>query len=80
MTQILRGDAYDASIDVYSYGITMWELFNFEKPFKDIESISLPFLVTGVHCCVPVCLLVSTTVVYCAIFRVDSNPTTSSCL
>ena len=37
---------YDSAIDVYSYGITIWELFNFEKPFKQHDPINLPYLVT----------------------------------
>ena len=44
--EVIRGDRYDSSIDVYSYGITIWELFNFEKPFKNHDPINLPYLVT----------------------------------
>lgn len=31
--EIMRGESYDESSDVYSYGIILWELFNREIPW-----------------------------------------------
>jgi serine/threonine protein kinase len=31
--EIMRGENYDESSDVYSYGIILWELFNREIPW-----------------------------------------------
>ena len=46
MPQIMHGEAYNSAVDVYSYGITMWELFNFERPFKEYPAQDIPFLVS----------------------------------
>lgn len=43
--EVMRGEPYDAAVDAYSYGVTMWELFNFELPFQGISASDIPFLV-----------------------------------
>lgn len=37
--------AYNQKIDVYSYGIVLWELFCFRKPYKDEDPVKLPYKV-----------------------------------
>lgn len=43
--EIIRGDAYDSAVDVYSFGISMWGIFNFKKPFEGEDPEQLPYLV-----------------------------------
>lgn len=43
--EIFRGDKYTEKVDVYSYGIVLWELFNFEKPYRNVSPMELPYLV-----------------------------------
>jgi serine/threonine protein kinase len=44
--EIIRGDKYDNKVDVYSFGICLWEIFNFSKPFADHDPANVPYLVT----------------------------------
>lgn len=44
--EIIRGDMYDNKVDVYSYGICLWEIFNFSKPFAEHDPSNVPYLVT----------------------------------
>lgn len=39
--EIMRGEDYDESSDVYSYGIILWELFNREIPFNQCSMLEL---------------------------------------
>lgn len=43
--EIFRGEPYTETVDVYSYGIVLWELFCFEKPYQDQDCVELPYLV-----------------------------------
>lgn len=43
--EIFRGDPYTERVDVYSFGIVLWELFSFTKPYKDQDAMELPFQV-----------------------------------
>jgi serine/threonine protein kinase len=47
--EIFRGEAYTEAVDVYSYGVVLWELFCFEKPYKDQDCVELPYLVAKKH-------------------------------
>mmetsp|Transcript_2060 Transcript_2060/g.3383 ORF Transcript_2060/g.3383 Transcript_2060/m.3383 type:complete len:342 (+) Transcript_2060:152-1177(+) len=44
--EVLRGENYDESIDVYAYGIVLWELFSAEKPYEDIDTSLIPHQVS----------------------------------
>lgn len=44
--QILRGEAYDSAVDVYSFGLTVWEVFNFQKPWPGKDPKDIPYMVT----------------------------------
>jgi serine/threonine protein kinase len=37
--EILRQETYDKSVDVYSFGIVMWECWTRDQPFKDIVKL-----------------------------------------
>lgn len=41
--EMLRGEPYDASIDVYSFGIVMWELLTLRHPFAEIPERNLVY-------------------------------------
>ncbi|RLN74492.1 hypothetical protein BBJ28_00009536 [Nothophytophthora sp. Chile5] len=43
--EVFRGEDYSEKIDVYSYGIVLWELFCFKKPYLDKDAINLAYLV-----------------------------------
>mmetsp|Transcript_495 Transcript_495/g.823 ORF Transcript_495/g.823 Transcript_495/m.823 type:complete len:344 (+) Transcript_495:243-1274(+) len=43
--EIFRGEPYTETVDVYSYGVVLWELFCFEKPYQDQDCVELPYLV-----------------------------------
>ncbi|GMI03518.1 hypothetical protein TrVE_jg11870 [Triparma verrucosa] len=43
--EIFKGEAYNQKIDVYSYGIVLWELFCFRKPYRDEDPVKLPYKV-----------------------------------
>lgn len=44
--EIMRGEQYDSAVDVYSFGITLWEIANFQKPWPGHEPSTVPYLVT----------------------------------
>ena len=44
--EIFRGEAYNHKIDVYSFGIVMWELVCFRKPYLDEDPVKLPYKVS----------------------------------
>eukprot|EP01119_Soliformovum_irregulare_P002302 TRINITY_DN12587_c0_g1_i2.p1 TRINITY_DN12587_c0_g1~~TRINITY_DN12587_c0_g1_i2.p1 ORF type:complete len:647 (-),score=160.39 TRINITY_DN12587_c0_g1_i2:54-1964(-) len=37
--EMLRGEKYDASADVYSFGIVLWELATEQEPYSDINTL-----------------------------------------
>ena len=39
--EIMRGESYDESSDVYSYGIIIWELINHQIPWKGYKLLEL---------------------------------------
>ena len=43
--EVFRGDEYSEKVDVYSYGILLWEIFAGKKPYGDKSSADLPYLV-----------------------------------
>lgn len=43
--EIFRGEHYTLTVDLYSFGIVLWELVCFKKPHYDQDPIQLPFLV-----------------------------------
>ena len=38
--EIIRGRDYDSSVDVYSYGITLWEIQTAKNPYDNCERYS----------------------------------------
>ncbi|KAF0734082.1 hypothetical protein AeMF1_019817 [Aphanomyces euteiches] len=53
--EIYRGDVYSEKIDIYSYGIVLWELFCFKKPYLDQDPINLPYMVVHRNLRPPLC-------------------------
>jgi serine/threonine protein kinase len=45
--EVLSGDAYAASADVYSFAMVMYELYTGKEPFHDVQSLQLPGKVIG---------------------------------
>jgi hypothetical protein len=43
--EVFRGEEYCEKVDVYSFGILLWEMFMGKKPYGDKSSADLPFLV-----------------------------------
>ncbi|TMW55128.1 hypothetical protein Poli38472_013890 [Pythium oligandrum] len=43
--EVFRGEDYSEKIDIYSYGIVLWELFCFKKPYLDQDPINLAYMV-----------------------------------
>ena len=43
--EIFRGEKYDETVDVYSFGIVLWELFCQKKPHRNYEAQHIPYLV-----------------------------------
>ena len=43
--EVYRGEVYNSKIDIYSYGILLWELFCFTKPYQTIDVINLPYMI-----------------------------------
>lgn len=39
--EIMRGESYDESSDVYSYGTILWEIFNKEIPWNGQSMLDL---------------------------------------
>ena len=35
--EVTRGEAYSASVDVYAFGLLVWEMFSGKVPFQDLE-------------------------------------------
>lgn len=47
--EIFRGEAYSSAVDVYAFGIVLWELFCFQKPYENKDPVNLPYLVALEH-------------------------------
>jgi serine/threonine protein kinase len=43
--EVFRGEDYSEKVDVYSYGIVLWELFCFRKPYMEHDPINMAYLV-----------------------------------
>lgn len=43
--EILEHKPYDESVDVYSFGILMWELYSGQRPFKDMAPLQIAMAV-----------------------------------
>ena len=44
--EILRGESYTTKVDVYSYGITLWEILTHEEPFtreEDLKGLQIAY-------------------------------------
>ncbi|OQS05068.1 kinase [Thraustotheca clavata] len=54
--EVYRGEVYSEKIDVYSYGIVLWELFCFKKPYLDQDPINLPYMVVHKNLRPPLCV------------------------
>jgi serine/threonine protein kinase len=39
--EIMRGEIYDESSDVYSWGIILWEMFSREIPYHGINMLDI---------------------------------------
>ena len=44
--EVFTGEHYDATVDVYSFSVVMWELLCMEKPYKGIKVAKIPRRVT----------------------------------
>lgn len=44
-SEVIRHESYSEKVDVYSYGVTLWELFTCEIPFADMTPIQAAFAV-----------------------------------
>ena len=44
--EIFRGEIYTEKVDIYSFGIVLWELFCFKKPHQNHDAMELPYLVS----------------------------------
>ncbi|DBA03212.1 TPA: hypothetical protein N0F65_003932 [Lagenidium giganteum] len=53
--EVFRGEDYTEKVDVYSYGIVLWELFCFKKPYLDQDPINLAYLVAHEELRPPLC-------------------------
>ncbi|RHZ14128.1 hypothetical protein DYB37_006328 [Aphanomyces astaci] len=58
--EVYRGDVYSEKIDIYSYGIVLWELFCFKKPYLDQDPINLPYMVVHKNLRPPLCAHIPT--------------------
>lgn len=47
--EVFRGEPYSSSVDVYAFGIVLWELFCFKKPYENQDAVNLPYLVALDH-------------------------------
>lgn len=47
--EIIRHEPYNEKVDVYSYGIVLWELFSCEIPFAGMTPIQAAFAVADKH-------------------------------
>ena len=45
--EVIGGKSYDEKIDVYSFGITMWEVITQELPYRDNKTWEIPDLVVA---------------------------------
>eukprot|EP01047_Picozoa_sp_COSAG01_P007737 COSAG01_NODE_296_length_19281_cov_212.029507_15_plen_118_part_00 len=43
--EVLRGEEYSRSADIYSYGVILWEMVTREEPFKGINAFAIAFQV-----------------------------------
>ncbi|KAJ0406168.1 hypothetical protein ATCC90586_001214 [Pythium insidiosum] len=43
--EVFRGEDYSEKIDIYSYGIVLWELFCFKKPYMEHDPINVAYMV-----------------------------------
>ena len=39
--EILRGEEYSLSADVYSFGVILWEIISRKQPFKELNAFAI---------------------------------------
>ena len=47
--EILRGDRYSISADLYSYGVILWEMVTRSEPFKGVNAFAIAYQVGTEH-------------------------------
>jgi tRNA A-37 threonylcarbamoyl transferase component Bud32 len=47
--EVLRGEAYSKSADLYSYGVILWEICERREPFKGLNPFTIAHLVGAEH-------------------------------
>lgn len=47
--EMIRHDPYNEKVDIYSYGIVLWELFSCEIPFQSLSPIQAAYAVADKH-------------------------------
>ena len=43
--EILRGEEYSLSADVYSFGVILWEIISRKQPFKELNAFAISYQV-----------------------------------
>lgn len=43
--EVLRGEKFDETSDLYSFGVVLWEMLTLEQPWKEVDPIQLPGIV-----------------------------------
>eukprot|EP00961_Rhodomonas_salina_P278129 3757911-Rhodomonas_salina.1 len=49
--EVLRGEKFDETSDLYSFGVVLWEMLTLEQPWREVDPMQLPGIVgfQGAH-------------------------------